>query len=104
MGEGDPNRRAEGKPRVGMASPEHSNASENTYTAPGSTEGSGAHLKCLYTNARSMRNEQDELEALISSQSYDVIGISETSWNDWRATGCSGGIGRAGEVEELHCM
>ncbi|KAK4806138.1 hypothetical protein QYF61_001061 [Mycteria americana] len=33
-----------------------------------------------------MRNKQDELEALVISQSYDIIGISETRWNeshDW---------------------
>lgn len=22
----------------------------------------------------------------------------------WRAVGCSGGVGRTGEVEELHCV
>jgi len=36
----------------------------------------------LYTNAHSMRNRQDELEALVTSQSYDILGISETWWND----------------------
>ena len=82
MGEGDTNRIAVGKPRVGMASPEGGNASGNIYTAPGSTEGSGAYLKCLYTNAHSMRNKQDELEALVSSQNYDIIGISETWWKE----------------------
>ncbi|GAB0208021.1 mitochondrial enolase superfamily member 1 [Grus japonensis] len=47
-----------------------------------------AHLKCFYTNARSMRNKQEELEALAQSQCYDVIGISETWWEescDWCA-------------------
>ncbi|KAK4806215.1 hypothetical protein QYF61_001138 [Mycteria americana] len=71
-----------------MASPEDGNASGNIYAAPGSMEGSGAYPKCLYTNACSMRNKQDELEALVSSQSYDVIGISEIWWNeshDWSA-------------------
>ena len=35
-----------------------------------------------------MRNKQDELEMLVSSQNYDIIGISETWWNeshDWSA-------------------
>ncbi|KAK4830989.1 hypothetical protein QYF61_014560 [Mycteria americana] len=35
-----------------------------------------------------MRNKQDELEALVSSQNYDIIGISEIWWNeshDWSA-------------------
>ena len=71
-----------------MALPEGGNASGNTYTTPGSTEGSGAYLKCLYTSTRSMRNKQDEPEALGSSQSYNIIGISETWWNeshDWSA-------------------
>ena len=67
---------------------EGGNASENIYAAPGSTVGSGVYLKCLYPNACSMRNEQDELEALTSSQSYDIVGISESWWNethDWSA-------------------
>ncbi|KAK4816487.1 hypothetical protein QYF61_017239 [Mycteria americana] len=88
MGEGDTNSIAADKPRFGMASPEGGNASGNIYTASGSTEGSGAYLKCLYTNAHSIRNKQDELEALVSSQSYNIIGISETWWNeshDWSA-------------------
>jgi len=46
--------------------------------APGSAEGTGAHLKCLYTNTYSMRNEWDEVEALILSKCSDIIGISET--------------------------
>ncbi|PKU43370.1 rna-directed dna polymerase from mobile element jockey-like [Limosa lapponica baueri] len=40
-------------------------------------EYTGAHLKCLYTNAPSMRNKQEELEALAQSQSYDIIGITK---------------------------
>ncbi|GAB0186949.1 hypothetical protein GRJ2_001160200 [Grus japonensis] len=45
-----------------------------------------AHLKCFYTNACSMRNKQEELESL--AQSHDIIGISETWWEescDWCA-------------------
>ena len=88
MGEGHTNRIAVGKPRVAVALPEGGNASGNIFTAPGSTEGSRAYLKCLYTNTRSMRNKQDELEALVSSQNYDIIGITKTWWNeshDWSA-------------------
>ena len=36
-----------------------------------------------------MRNKQEELEALAQSQSYDIIGISETWWEetcDWSVT------------------
>ncbi len=78
VGEGDTNRIAVGKPKVGIAS-------GNIYTAPGSTGGTGAYLKCLYTNAHSMRNKQDELEALVHSQSYNIIGISETWWKESHA-------------------
>jgi len=82
MGEGDTNRRDEGKPRVGIASPEHGNANEIIYTAPGSTEGLGADLTHLYTISCSMRNKQDELKALVCSPSGDIICISETWWNE----------------------
>lgn len=61
----------------------------------------------MYNNASSVRNKQDKLETLVHSQSCDVIGVSETWWNesrDWSAgmVGCGGGIGRAGEMEESH--
>ena len=45
----------------------------------------GAPLKCLYANARSMGNKQEELE-MCAHLCYDVIGITETWWNasyDW---------------------
>lgn len=58
------------------------NASGNIYTGPGSMESSGAYLKCLFTNTSSMRNKQNELEVLISSQSYYTIGLNETWWNE----------------------
>ncbi|KAM7077755.1 LOW QUALITY PROTEIN: tetratricopeptide repeat protein 33-like [Ciconia maguari] len=63
-------------------------ASEVLQSVPRCAEYTGAHLKCLYTNACSMRNKQEELEALAQSQSYDIIGISETWWDescDWGA-------------------
>lgn len=93
-----------------MASPEGGKASGNIYSAPGSTEGSGAYLKCLCTKHRVWETE-DELEALVGTHSHNTIGISET-WGmsstigvlGWRATDCPGGIGRAGEVEVLHYM
>ncbi|PKU28504.1 nipped-b-like protein [Limosa lapponica baueri] len=49
---------------------------------------SGAQLKCIYTNARSMGNKQDELEAIVRQDSYDVVTITETWWDDghdWNA-------------------
>lgn len=69
-----------------MASPEGGNASGNISTATGSMESSGAHLKCLYRNETNMRKKQNELEVLESSQSYNIIGIGESWWNeshDW---------------------
>ena len=39
-------------------------------------------LRCLYTNARSMGNKQEELEAIVCSESYDIVAITETWWND----------------------
>ena len=38
-------------------------------------------LRYLYTNARSMSNKQEELEAIVCSESYDIVAISETWWN-----------------------
>lgn len=61
---------------------EGSNTNRNIYAAPRSTEALGAHLKCLYTSAWTMRNKQDELEVSILSYSYDIIGISETWWDE----------------------
>lgn len=36
-----------------------------------------AQLKCLYTNARSMRNKHEQLQACICLHGYGVIGITE---------------------------
>ncbi|KAK4831785.1 hypothetical protein QYF61_019098 [Mycteria americana] len=63
-------------------------ASEVLQSAPRCADYTGALLKCLYTNAHSMRNKQEELEALAWSQNYDIIGISKTWWDescDWGA-------------------
>lgn len=48
----------------------------------------GAQLKCLYTNARSTGNKQEELQACVCLQDCDVIGITETWWDgshEWNA-------------------
>ncbi|XP_054058617.1 UPF0462 protein C4orf33 homolog isoform X2 [Rissa tridactyla] len=45
-------------------------------------------LKCIYMNARSMGNKRDELEAIAQQDSYDVVAITETWWDDchdWNA-------------------
>ena len=39
-------------------------------------------LRCFYTNADSMGNKQEELEAIVWSESYDIVAIMETWWND----------------------
>jgi len=47
-----------------------------------------AQLKCVYTNARSMGDKQEELEAIIEQDGYDLVAITETWWynsHDWHA-------------------
>ncbi|PKU36607.1 adaptin ear-binding coat-associated protein 1 [Limosa lapponica baueri] len=49
---------------------------------------SGAQLKCIYANAPSMGNKQEELEPIVRQDSYDVVTITETWWDDshdWNA-------------------
>ncbi|KAK4815696.1 hypothetical protein QYF61_006679 [Mycteria americana] len=41
-----------------------------------------AQLKCLYTNAHSMGNKQEELEAIVHQENYDMVAITETWWDD----------------------
>ncbi|KAK4823940.1 hypothetical protein QYF61_008326 [Mycteria americana] len=41
-----------------------------------------AQLKCLYTNVRSMGNKQEELEAIVHQENYDMVAITETWWDD----------------------
>jgi len=51
-------------------------------------------MKCLYTNAHNMGNKQEELEATMLLESYDLVWLS-------MATGGSEGTGGEGEVEAL---
>ncbi|GAB0183530.1 hypothetical protein GRJ2_000818300 [Grus japonensis] len=47
-----------------------------------------AQLKCIYTNAHSMGNKQEEVEDIVQQENYDKIAITETRWGDlhnWRA-------------------
>ena len=37
-----------------------------------------AQLRCLYANAHSMGNKQEELEATVWWESYDIVSIMET--------------------------
>jgi len=41
-----------------------------------------AQLKCVYTNASSMGNKQEELEAIIQQDSYDLVAFTEMWWDD----------------------
>ena len=41
-----------------------------------------AQLRYLYTNACSMGNKLEELEAVVWLESYDTVAITETWWND----------------------
>ncbi|KAJ7423110.1 hypothetical protein BTVI_11074 [Pitangus sulphuratus] len=43
---------------------------------------SAAQLKCVYTNAHSVGNKQEELEAIVQQESCDVVTITETWWDD----------------------
>ncbi|GAB0207576.1 hypothetical protein GRJ2_003223300 [Grus japonensis] len=43
---------------------------------------SKAHLKCIYTDAHSMGNKQEELEAIVQQDSYDLVTITEMRWDD----------------------
>ena len=38
--------------------------------------------RCLYTNARSVRGKIGELECLVLGESIDIVGISETWWDE----------------------
>ncbi|KAK4826796.1 hypothetical protein QYF61_011604, partial [Mycteria americana] len=49
---------------------------------PKKVAGSIAQLKCIYTNARSMGNKQEELEAIVQQENYDRVAIMETWWDD----------------------
>ena len=40
----------------------------------------GAHLKCIYTNAHSMGNKQEEPEAIVQQVNYDLVAIMEIWW------------------------
>ena len=49
-----------------------------------------AQIRCFYTNAHSMGNKQEELEAIVRSESNDIVAITETWWNDTQLECCDG--------------
>ncbi|GAB0208309.1 hypothetical protein GRJ2_003296600 [Grus japonensis] len=44
--------------------------------------GSTAQLKYIYNNARNTGNKQEELEAIVQQENYDIVAITETWWDD----------------------
>lgn len=62
-------------------------AAQKNPTTPASQSASlGTQLKCIYANARSMRNKEEELEMYICLKGHDLIGIIEIWWvssSDW---------------------
>ena len=66
---------------------ETTEAPENSHigiraSPPKKVAGSIAQLKCIYTNAHSMGNKQEELEAIVQLENYDIVAITETWWDD----------------------
>lgn len=76
--EGGTKSSAVGEIRAGVVSPVAGNACGKVYRSPGSMESSGVYLKFLYTGACSLRSKQHEMEALVSSQNYNIIVIIDT--------------------------
>ena len=57
-------------------------------TLPGKPACSSSSLKCLYTNAHSMGNKQEELKICVWLQGHDLTAITETQWDslhDWNS-------------------
>ena len=44
--------------------------------------GPAAQLKCFYTNAHSLANKQQELEATVLLENYGIVVVTETWWDD----------------------
>ena len=51
---------------------------------PKKVAGSIAQLKRIYTNACSMGDRQEELEATVQQENYDIVAITETWWDESR--------------------
>jgi len=66
-GEGDTTRLTRDEPRGGMP------VLRGKLIAP---------FKCIYTNAHNMGNKQKDLEATVQQDSYDLVTITETWWDD----------------------
>jgi len=53
-------------------------ADEPRLGVPGLGVRSTARLKCIYTNAHSMGNKQEELEAIVQQDNYGLVAHAET--------------------------
>ena len=62
---------------VVMEKPEYGHEGIRATAAP-----KEAQLRCFDTSARSMGNKQEELEAIVCSESYDIVAITEMWWKD----------------------
>jgi len=62
---------------VAMETPEYGREGIRATAAP-----KEAQLRCFDTSARSMGNKQEELEAIVWSESYDIVASMETWWNE----------------------
>jgi len=56
----------------------HLTRDEPRLGGPGTGVRLTAQLKCVYTKACSMGNKQEELEAIVQQDGYDLVAITET--------------------------
>ena len=49
---------------------------------PQKVVGSVPQVQCIYTNAHNMGSKQNELEAIVQQENYDIDAITETWWDD----------------------
>lgn len=58
-------------------------------------------MKCIYTNAHSMGNKHEELEAIEQQKNYDMVALMETWWMiHWTTINCSEQTGEEEDVVE----
>ena len=73
-------RRGEDKPWARADKQPHTK--ESNASGKGREISSGKFLKRLFTNARSLTNKMGELEYLVLKEEIDIIGITDTWWNE----------------------
>ncbi|PKU47277.1 adaptin ear-binding coat-associated protein 1 [Limosa lapponica baueri] len=84
VGDGDPCSSKDMRGNNKLATTEGSEHSQVGIRAcpPKKVAGQLAQLECIYTNVCSMGNKQEELEAIIQQENYDIVAITETWWED----------------------